>query len=83
VWPYVEASFFGRTEIARSLRAMAAALAEREPLLPARAERVIAGEENRLRASLAPYAGLAGKKAVLYTGGVKSWCLSRRCRTSG
>lgn len=71
--PYVEASFFGRTEIARSLRAMATALASRDPLLSTRVETVIAEEEARLCDNLAPYAGLAGKKAVLYTGGVKSW----------
>jgi nitrogenase molybdenum-cofactor synthesis protein NifE len=71
--PYVEASFFGRTEIARSLRAMAAALASRDRRLPARVEALIAGEEARLARRMAPYASLAGKKAVLYTGGVKSW----------
>ena len=70
---YVEASFFGRTEIARSLRAMAAALAERDPLLPARVEQVIAKEEGLLAERLAPNASLSGRKAVLYTGGVKSW----------
>jgi nitrogenase molybdenum-cofactor synthesis protein NifE len=71
--PYIEASFFGRTEIARSLRAMAAALAPRDQQLPARVEALIAGEEARLAGRLTPYTSLAGKKAVLYTGGVKSW----------
>jgi nitrogenase molybdenum-cofactor synthesis protein NifE len=71
--PYVEASFFGRTEIARSLRAIAAALALRDRQLPVRVEALIAGEEARLAGRLIPYASLAGKKAVLYTGGVKSW----------
>jgi len=71
--PYVEASFFGRTEIARSLRAMAAALAGRDPLLAARVEALILEEEGRLIERLTPYASLAGRKAVLYTGGVKSW----------
>ncbi len=71
--PYVEASFFGRTEIARSLRAMAFALASRDPLLSTRVESLIAEEESRLVERLTPYASLAGKKAVLYTGGVKSW----------
>lgn len=71
--PYVEASFFGRTEIARSLRAMAAALAARDPLLRDRVESLIVAEEARLADRLAAYGALAGKKAVLYTGGVKSW----------
>jgi nitrogenase molybdenum-cofactor synthesis protein NifE len=71
--PYVEASFFGRTEIARSLRAMATALSARDPRLAARVEALVAGEEASLARRLAPYASLAGKKAVLYTGGVKSW----------
>jgi nitrogenase molybdenum-cofactor synthesis protein NifE len=52
---------------------MAAALAPRDRQLPARVEALIAGEEARLARRLAPYAALAGKKAVLYTGGVKSW----------
>ncbi len=71
--PFVEASFFGRTEIARSLRAMAAALVARDPLLPERIENLIAEEEAQLLERLTPYASLAGKQAVLYTGGVKSW----------
>jgi nitrogenase molybdenum-cofactor synthesis protein NifE len=71
--PFVEASFFGRTEIGRSLRAMASALAARDPGLPARVEALIAEEEARLAVRLVPYAGLSGRKAVLYTGGVKSW----------
>ena len=71
--PYVEASFFCRTEIARSLRAMAAALTSRDPLSPARVESLIAEEEGRLAERLTPFACLVGKKAVLYTGGVKSW----------
>jgi len=71
--PYIEASFFGRTEIARSLRAMAASLVSRDPLLQDRVEALICKEERRLEERLNPYASLAGKKVVLYTGGVKSW----------
>ena len=37
-------------------------------------EQVIAREEKRVRDALKPYAKvLSGKKALLYTGGVKSW----------
>jgi nitrogenase molybdenum-cofactor synthesis protein NifE len=81
--PFVEASFFGRTEIARSLRAMAATLAGEDPALPARVEALVAHEETRLAAALAPYAGLRGRRAVLYSGGVKSWSFISALRDLG
>lgn len=76
--PYVEVSFFGSTEIARSLRAIAALLEAVSPQatgVRARVEAVIAAEESALGSALAPYAALRGKKAVLYSGGVKSWSM--------
>ncbi|MGD0281944.1 MAG: nitrogenase iron-molybdenum cofactor biosynthesis protein NifE [Dissulfurispiraceae bacterium] len=75
--PYVEVSFFGRTEMAKALRAIAQKL--RSPggtLLPGlheKVEAVIATEDKRLEERLKEFRHLNGKKAVLYTGGVKSW----------
>jgi len=70
--PYVEASFFGRTEIARSLRAMAAALAAHDPSCRPASKRSSPGGGPPRRATRPPRRA-GGKKAVLYTGGVKSW----------
>jgi len=76
--PGLEVSFFGSTEIARSLRAIASTLEAVSPEangVTVSVERVIAGREAWLTQALAPYAGLRGKRAVLYSGGVKSWSL--------
>ncbi|MDR3686623.1 MAG: nitrogenase iron-molybdenum cofactor biosynthesis protein NifN [Coriobacteriia bacterium] len=77
--PSVEVSFFGATETARSLRLIAEALEATSPEaagLAARVEQVIARHEVSLAAALAPYAILRGQKAVLYSGGVKSWSMA-------
>src|SRR5512147_37101 len=70
--PYVEVSFFGNTEIARSLRTIAEELQKTEyrgqktdgHYLKAAAEAVIKSEEKRMRELLKPYHHLRGKKAV-------------------
>ena len=71
--PYVEVSFFGRTEMAKALRAISCQLSADSPQLQDRIEEVIAIEEQKLQDKLGPYEHLRGKRAVLYTGGVKSW----------
>lgn len=79
--PFVEASFYGKTETSRALRSMAEQLQESEdrsrrsgdPDIRGSIEALIKDEETRLREALKPYRHLRGKKAVLYTGGVKSW----------
>lgn len=72
--PWFEGSFYGTRDMSQSIRTMVAMLGD--PALAARAEQVIAEEEAALRISLAPYkASLAGRRAVLYTGGVKSWSI--------
>jgi nitrogenase molybdenum-cofactor synthesis protein NifE len=75
--PYVEVSFFGRTETAKALRAIREGL-ERVSPSPGMdgwndIDELIKTEEDRLRERLLPFEHLRGKKAVLYTGGVKSW----------
>jgi nitrogenase molybdenum-cofactor synthesis protein NifE len=79
--PYVEVSFFGSTEIAKALRTIAQKLQGEEAKHQETgeaghaiaAEALIKSEELRLKQQLKPYQHLRGKKAVLYTGGVKSW----------
>jgi len=84
---YVEASFYGSTETAKALRAMAHALqgeaGRDEPSLTAVIEDLIKTEEKRLNRQLKPYKHLRGKKAVLYTGGVKSWSFISALRDLG
>jgi nitrogenase molybdenum-cofactor synthesis protein NifE len=85
--PYVEVSFFGSTEIAKALRAIAEGLQVKvgkdEPGLTTRVEELIKTEEKRLKQQLKPYEHLRGKKAVLYTGGVKSWSFISALRDLG
>lgn len=79
--PFVEVSFFGSTEIAKALRAIAGKLqgpgarvqGTGEPDITTSVKTVIKSEEKKLREAIKPYRHLRGKKAVLYTGGVKSW----------
>jgi nitrogenase molybdenum-cofactor synthesis protein NifE len=81
--PYLEASFFGATETARSLRAIAAALEAASPDaagVAARVEQVIARREAALARALEPYRVLHGQRAVLYSGGVKSWSMASALR---
>ncbi|KAA9000344.1 nitrogenase iron-molybdenum cofactor biosynthesis protein NifE [Paenibacillus spiritus] len=70
--PYFEGSFYGAKETTYSLRQMAYLLNDRE--MERRVDRLTEREEARLAHDLKPYRkALKGKKAVLYTGGVKSW----------
>lgn len=72
--PWFEGSFYGVRDMSQSLRDFARLI--NDPDLTARTETLIAREEATLHAALAPYrAQLTGRKAVLYTGGVKSWSI--------
>jgi nitrogenase molybdenum-cofactor synthesis protein NifE len=72
--PYFEGSFYGAKETTYSLRQMAFLLNDRE--IERRVDVMIKQEESRLIHDLKPYRKLLrGKKAVLYTGGVKSWSI--------
>ncbi|GLI52918.1 nitrogenase iron-molybdenum cofactor biosynthesis protein NifE [Thermodesulfovibrio yellowstonii] len=72
--PYVEVSFFGKTEIAQALRKIAGII-DRDGALAERVERLILREEEKLKRDLRKFENLLGKRAVLYTGGVKSWSM--------
>ena len=74
--PYYEGSFYGIADTSNSLRNIARLLVQRgAPAdLVLRTETLIEMEEKRAWTRLEPYrARLAGKRVLLYTGGVKSW----------
>lgn len=70
--PYLECSFYGLSDLNQCLRQIARHF--HDPELSAKVEALIAEETQKLDHALGGYrAKLAGKKVVLYTGGVKSW----------
>jgi nitrogenase molybdenum-cofactor synthesis protein NifE len=70
--PWFEGSFYGITDTSQALRDFARII--NDPDLTARTEAVIAREEARIKAALAPWKErLTGKRVLLNTGGVKSW----------
>ncbi|QWV95360.1 bifunctional nitrogenase iron-molybdenum cofactor biosynthesis protein NifEN [Geomonas oryzisoli] len=79
--PYLEESFYGMTDVAKALRDIARELDDRvngleKRVMQDRVEKLIAECEATCRAELAPYrARLEGKRAVLFTGGVKTWSM--------
>ena len=91
--PWFEGSFYGVRAMGDTLRQLARLLDGEQPAagelaagggLAARVEEVIAAEEAWTAAALAPYrARLAGTRAVLYTGGVKSWSMVSALRDVG
>jgi len=85
--PYVEASFYGSTETSKALRAISSALQSRtgrdDASLTSAVETVVMIEEKRMRRLLESYRHLQGTKAVLYTGGVKSWSFISALRDLG
>lgn len=82
--PYVEASFFGSTEIAKALRAIRDGLNRLNGSNSLNdIDSLIRSEDKKLKALLEPYKHLRGKRAVLYTGGVKSWSFISALRDLG
>ena len=72
--PWFEGSFYGVKDVSQALRDFARLIDD--PDLTARTERLIAREEARIDALLAPWRRrLPGSKVLLYTGGVKSWSI--------
>jgi len=74
--PWFEGSFYGISDMSASLRNIARLLVERgAPAdLIERTELLIATEEKEAWAAIEPFRpGLSGKRALLITGGVKSW----------
>jgi len=80
--PWFEGSFYGVRATSDSLRGFAEVLGD--PELAERTEKLVAEEEARVAARLAPYRQrLAGVRAVLYTGGVKSWSMVAALQDTG
>ena len=68
----IEGSFYGVTDTSEALRAFARAIGD--PELAARTEQVVAREQLWVAKELAPMrARLAGKRALVFSGGFKSW----------
>lgn len=72
--PWFEGSFYGIRDVCDALRQFASLI--KDPDLALRTEQLIADELAWLNEALTPYREkLKGKKALLYTGGVKSWSI--------
>ncbi|OIJ17299.1 nitrogenase iron-molybdenum cofactor biosynthesis protein NifE [Anaerobacillus alkalilacustris] len=72
--PYFEGSFYGIKETSFSLRQIAYLIGDRT--LEAKVDELIYEEEEKVFSELLTHRQfLKGKKAVLYTGGVKSWSI--------
>lgn len=70
--PWFEGSFYGIEDTSNALRSFAEIIGD--PKLIEETEAVIEHEETKTRKLLEPYRKqLEGKKALLYSGGVKSW----------
>ena len=84
--PFFEGSFYGIEDSSDSLREIARLLIERgaPDELMERTEAVIAREEAKAWAAIAPYKPrLKGKKVLLITGGVKSWSVVAALQEAG
>ena len=87
--PYLEESFYGMTDTAKALRDIARELDNivnglEKRVMQDRVERLLEEEESKCRELIAPYrARLEGKRAVLFTGGVKTWSMVNALRELG
>jgi nitrogenase molybdenum-cofactor synthesis protein NifE len=80
--PWISLSFYGKRDTSAGLLAIAAALGDEQLLLRTRV--LVAREEAALEEKLAPYRHLfAGKKAVLNTGGNKTWSIAAALQDLG
>ncbi|MDR1977065.1 MAG: nitrogenase molybdenum-cofactor biosynthesis protein NifE [Campylobacteraceae bacterium] len=80
--PYISVSFYGKRDTSNALRSIVRAL--RDENLSKRAEHFIKEEEWRLEKMLLPYKKeLSGKKAILNTGGNKSWSIASALQDIG
>lgn len=80
--PSISLSFYGKRDTSDGLLAIAEALGDTD--LVARTRQLIAREEAALEEKLAPYrAVFSGKKAVLNTGGNKTWSIASALQDLG
>jgi nitrogenase molybdenum-cofactor synthesis protein NifE len=87
--PYLEESFYGMTDTAKALRNIARELDNavnglEKRTMQERVERLLEEEEAKCRERIAQYRfRLNGKRAVLFTGGVKTWSMVNALRELG
>ncbi|MFH1027170.1 MAG: bifunctional nitrogenase iron-molybdenum cofactor biosynthesis protein NifEN [Pseudomonadota bacterium] len=87
--PYLEESFYGMTDTAKALRDIARELDNivnglEKRVMQDRVEKLLEEEEAKCRQRIAPYRErLEGKRAVLFTGGVKTWSMVNSLRELG
>lgn len=80
--PYISISFYGKRDTTNAIRSIVNAFGDEE--LSKRAEAVIAEEEAKLEEALIPYRKiLKGKKAILNTGGNKTWSIASALQDIG
>jgi nitrogenase molybdenum-cofactor synthesis protein NifE len=80
--PWFEGSFYGISDTSKALRDFARIIDD--PDLTERTEGLIAREEARIKKDLQPWRHqLAGKRVLLYTGGVKSWSVISQLQDLG
>ncbi len=80
--PYISVSFYGKRDTTNAIRSIVNAFGDEE--LSRKAEAIIAVEEEALEKRLLPYREiLNGKKAILNTGGNKSWSIASALQDMG
>ena len=80
--PHISISFYGRRDTTNAIMSIVNAFGDEE--LIKRAKKIIAEEEASLEERLKPYKKiLAGKKAILNTGGNKSWSIASALQDIG
>lgn len=80
--PWISLSFYGKRDTSDGLNAIAEALGDHD--LIRRTRELVAREEAKLEEQLKPYRKIfAGKKAVLNTGGNKSWSIAAALQDLG
>ena len=80
--PYISVSFYGKRDTTNAIRSIVNAFGDKE--LSLRAEKIIAYEEAKLEERLIPYRlVLQNKKAILNTGGNKSWSIASALQDIG
>lgn len=80
--PYVSVSFYGKRDTTNAIRTIVDAFNDKE--LSKKAEQIIKEEEEALEQRLIPYRKiLENKKAILNTGGNKSWSIASALQDIG
>jgi len=80
--PYISISFYGKRDTSNAIMSIVNAFGNEE--LIKRAKEVIAQEEAKLEEALIPYKKiLEGKKAILNTGGNKTWSIASALQDIG